>query len=142
LPDSVGVVSLVVTRFAVTATVPVLNVRVNAGAAVLGFPAASVAAFAAMLTVIAPAAVGTTLNVYVLPLVAVKFATVPPVTWRSLAANPVTSSLKVTVNGTGLLLVGSAAVLDTATVGAVVSTTSPLVSVRLPVPPPPGRVAV
>src|SRR5262249_26097843 len=124
VPVSVGVVSFVVSRLAVRATAPVLNVRVNAGTAVLVFPAASAAAPAATLTASAPGAVGVTVNVYVLASTWVKLPTVPLVTWRSLAVNPVTSSLKVTVNGTGLVSVGSGTVELIVAVGAVVSTTS------------------
>src|SRR5262249_1917200 len=97
-----------------------LNVRVSGAAAAALFPAKSAAAPAATLTVTAPPDTGATLNVYVFPSTWVKLPTVPLVTLGWPAVNPVTSSLKVTVNGIGFVSVGSGTVEVIVAVGAVV----------------------
>jgi hypothetical protein len=94
----------------------------NCGAALLPFPAVSLAPPAGTSTVTPPSTDGVIVAVYDAPL-PLKLTTVAFATVRSLDVNPVTASLKVIVIGIGDVFVGLLAELDTDTVGAVVSMT-------------------
>jgi hypothetical protein len=89
--------------------------------AAFALPAASVTRLAATDTVIVPAAVGVTSNVYVVALVDVKPVMVPSVTVTSEETNLFTASLNVTVIGIDESLVGLVAVEVIVGVGVVVS---------------------
>src|SRR5262245_33382406 len=118
VPCRVGVVSLVLSGFAVEFGPVPPNVRVRVFETVFWFPAASVAFPAATDTLTSPSPVAITLNVYFVSLTFLKSATVPPVTVMSSAVNPVRASLTVTTTGIGEVLVGFGASVLRATGGA------------------------
>src|SRR4051794_5303030 len=114
-----------------------VTVRLKVSAAVLGLPAASAAAPAAMAALTAPSPAGTRSNVYPLADTVAKFSSVALVGVMSAAAKPLTGSLKVTVTGIREAPVGSDAVEVMVTEGALrseVTTRSEAAALALPAP--------